>query len=107
MKFHLHLIDLSLLLLIALLSSCSNTTNNESINDITPSADSNDNDYMYSSYKGLVMTGYQGWFSAEGDEANRGWYHYQKDGEFAPNRSTIDFWPDVSDYTKTDRKSVV
>lgn len=101
MKFHLHLIDLSLLLLLALLSSCSNTTNDDSINDITPSADSNDNDYMFSSYKGLVMTGYQGWFSAEGDEANRGWYHYQKDGEFAPNRSTIDYWPDVSDYTKT------
>ena len=28
------------------------------------------------SYKGLVMAGYQGWFNAEGDGADRGWNHH-------------------------------
>ena len=32
----------------------------------------------YNSYRGLVMAGYQGWHSAEGDGANRGWHHYEK-----------------------------
>ena len=30
---------------------------------------------QYNSYKGLVMAGYQGWFNAPDDGANRGWYH--------------------------------
>ncbi|TNF43313.1 MAG: xylosidase, partial [Bacteroidetes bacterium] len=30
----------------------------------------------YTSYKGLVMAGYQGWFRAPGDEANSGWGHF-------------------------------
>jgi len=29
----------------------------------------------YTSYKNLVMAGYQGWFTAEGDGAERGWRH--------------------------------
>jgi hypothetical protein len=56
---------------------------------------------LYTSYKGLVMAGYQGWFTAEGDGAERGWHHYQKSGRFEPGMSTIDFWPDVSEYAKT------
>ena len=32
----------------------------------------------YTSYKNLVMAGYQGWFTAEGDGAERGWRHYQR-----------------------------
>ena len=56
---------------------------------------------LYTSYKGLVMAGYQGWFTAEGDGAERGWHHYEKSGKFEPGMSTIDFWPDVSEYTKT------
>jgi hypothetical protein len=55
----------------------------------------------YTSYDGLVMAGYQGWFNAEGDGANRGWHHYEKHGQFKPGISTIDFWPDVSEYDKT------
>ena len=27
----------------------------------------------FTSYKGLVMAGYQGWFRAPEDEANKGW----------------------------------
>lgn len=56
---------------------------------------------MYPSCKGLVMCGYQGWFRADGDEANRGWGHYGRGSEFDPGNNTIDFWPDVSEYEKT------
>ena len=38
----------------------------------------------YMSYKGLVMAGYQGWFNAAGDGADRGWNHYTSDGIFGP-----------------------
>ena len=50
----------------------------------------------YDSYQGLVMAGYQGWFAAVGDESNRGWYHYG----FRDDNATIDFWPDMTEYTK-------
>jgi hypothetical protein len=56
---------------------------------------------LFKSYNGLVMAGYQGWFTAEGDGAGRGWHHYEKNNRFEPGVSTIDFWPDVSDYSKT------
>lgn len=57
----------------------------------------------YTSHHNLVMAGYQGWFAANGDESNRGWYHYQNGscGGFFPGCSSIDFWPDITDeYTK-------
>lgn len=50
----------------------------------------------YDSYNGLVMAGYQGWFAAEGDNSQRGWYHYG----FRGDNASIDFWPDISEYTK-------
>jgi len=56
---------------------------------------------LYTSYEGLVMCGYQGWFTAEGDGAGRHWHHYEKSGQFKPGISTIDFWPDVSEYEVT------
>lgn len=57
---------------------------------------------VYPSYTGLVMAGYQGWFAAEGDDSNRGWYHYRgRGGIFAPGNTNVDFWPDVREYTKT------
>src|SRR6188472_2712448 len=55
---------------------------------------------QYKSYKGLVMAGYQGWFAAEGDGSQRGWYHYQGNGGFYPGNTNVDFWPDITDYTK-------
>lgn len=60
---------------------------------------------LYKSYTGLVMAGYQGWFTAEGDGAERGWHHYEKNGRFEPGMNTIDFWPDVTEYTKTYKTS--
>ncbi|HEX2394926.1 MAG TPA: choice-of-anchor Q domain-containing protein, partial [Bacteroidales bacterium] len=47
------------------------------------------------SYKGLSMTGYQGWFSAQGDGSGQNWVHYAKNGTFAPGSCVIDFWPDM------------
>ncbi|MET0243876.1 MAG: glycoside hydrolase family 71/99-like protein [Flavitalea sp.] len=57
---------------------------------------------LFTSYKGLVMAGYQGWFAAEGDASERGWYHYTNHscGGFAPGCSAVDFWPDMQEYTK-------
>ena len=55
----------------------------------------------FTSYKGLVMAGYQGWFRAPEDEANKGWGHYGVGQKFDFENNTIDFWPDVSEYKKT------
>lgn len=55
---------------------------------------------QYDSYKGLVMAGYQGWHNAEGDGANRGWYHYRGRTGFHPGSTNVDLWPDVSEYPK-------
>ncbi|NDV84056.1 glycoside hydrolase family 71/99-like protein [Bacteroides sp. 51] len=55
----------------------------------------------YNSYKGLVMAGYQGWFNAPDDGADRGWYHYKGNNGFTPGSCTVDMWPDVSEYEKT------
>jgi glycoprotein endo-alpha-1,2-mannosidase len=52
----------------------------------------------YMSYKGLVMAGYQGWFNCEGDGADRGWTHYNKNGKFEDGSCTIDFWPEMDEY---------
>ena len=47
------------------------------------------------------MAGYQGWFNAPEDGANRGWYHYQGDNnQFEPGITKVDFWPDMTEYTK-------
>ena len=55
----------------------------------------------YTSYKGLVMAGYQGWFRAAGDEDDSQWNHFGSNGKFDKDHNTIDFWPDVSEYPKT------
>jgi hypothetical protein len=60
-----------------------------------------ENEILYPSYKGLIMAGYQGWFRADGDEANKGWGHYGRNGKFDKKHNTIDIWPEVSEYKKT------
>ena len=63
----------------------------------------------YDTYRGLIMAGYQGWFGTPGDGSpmtavpNQGWYHYRESEQFRPGvlRNSIDFWPDMSEYTKT------
>lgn len=52
---------------------------------------------------GKVVTGYQGWFRAEGDGAGMGFHHYRKGRRFAPGSCTIDMWPDMSEYSTSER----
>lgn len=54
--------------------------------------------------KGKVMCGYQGWFSAEGDGAKRGWVHYGrgKNG-FRPEFCTFDLWPDMTEMDEDEK----
>lgn len=51
----------------------------------------------YPAYEGLVMSGYQGWFRAEGDGSNAGFSHYFSGKE----KVGIDMWPDMTEYEKT------
>jgi hypothetical protein len=51
-----------------------------------------------------VMCGYQGWFNAEGDGAERGWVHWTKRrGPLGPGSAKIDLWPDVSELGADER----
>jgi hypothetical protein len=51
-----------------------------------------------------VMCGYQGWFNAEGDGAERGWVHWTKGrGPLGPSNAKIDLWPDVSELGADER----
>ncbi|MDR0371917.1 MAG: T9SS type A sorting domain-containing protein [Prevotellaceae bacterium] len=54
----------------------------------------------YTSYNGLVMAGYQGWFSCPGDPVNAGWFHYPNGGQVAQGHISIDFWPDMREYAR-------
>ncbi len=61
----------------------------------------------FDSYKGLVMAGYQGWFGGPKVSDNVGfgneqWYHYREGGTFKPGvlQNSIDFWPDMREYTQ-------
>lgn len=55
------------------------------------------------SIEGKILCGYQGWFNAEGDGADLGWKHYTNKGKFEPGMCSIDMWPDMTEYTKSER----
>lgn len=54
----------------------------------------------FKSYKGLIMAGYQGWFNAPEDGADRGWYHYKSRGDFGPGNTKVDMWPETRELKK-------
>jgi len=49
----------------------------------------------HTSFDGLSMTGYQGWFRTPTDGFNRGWRHYGGGGAFKPGFASIEYWPDM------------
>jgi hypothetical protein len=55
----------------------------------------------FPAYQGLVMCGYQGWFRTQGDGSGEGWVHYDSQGKFDAAHVHLDFWPDMSEYSKT------
>lgn len=93
---------ISLLLVFLVYASCDESSDPNTDPDPTDTTDNeipDDPNAVYKSYDKLVMAGYQGWFAAEGDDSNRGWYHYEKGGcGFEPGCSTIDMWPDMAEY---------
>jgi hypothetical protein len=50
--------------------------------------------------EGKIFAGYQGWFNAEGDGSGLGWKHYKNRDGFKPGSINIDFWPDLTEYSK-------
>src|SRR5690625_315188 len=95
--------NIALILFFQLLfiTQCSKSLDETENNSHIPEAVYDETGLLYTSYNGLVMAGYQGWFAAEGDESNRGWYHYKNDScGFEPGCSSIDMWPDMEEYKK-------
>jgi hypothetical protein len=57
-----------------------------------------------STLTGKVMCGYQSWFNAEGDGANRGYNHWTRGGvRPAPNTVKVDLWPDMTELGPDER----
>lgn len=52
---------------------------------------------------GKVVTGYQGWFRAEGDGSGLGFQHYRKGRRFEPGSCSIDLWPDLTEFDADER----
>lgn len=52
---------------------------------------------IHPSYKGRVMTGYQGWFRTPGDGSKRGWVHWGA-GEFGDDNCTVEAFPEMDEY---------
>jgi hypothetical protein len=52
---------------------------------------------------GKVVTGYQGWFRAEGDGSGLGWVHYGRGKGFSPQAYSFDIWPDLTEFTPEER----
>jgi hypothetical protein len=54
---------------------------------------------------GKVMTGYQGWFNTPDDGSGLGWVHWAQRSSkpFEPGNVTIDLWPDMTEYSDSER----
>lgn len=56
---------------------------------------------------GRVVTGYQGWFTAQDDGMDRGWVHWGFEGDFTHGKVTVDMWPDMTDYAEDLRHDTI
>ncbi len=80
---------------------------NEAYSVLKPSPQSSSERANPSGLKGKIMTGYQGWFRAEGDGHGMGFHHYGKRGKLGPGNLSIDLWPDLSEYDEDERFETV
>jgi hypothetical protein len=55
------------------------------------------------SLSGKVVTGYQGWFRAEGDASGLGWVHFGRGKLFTDKDYSFDLWPDLSEFPPEER----
>ena len=76
---------------ICMIFLCSCRTSKNLITSTTPVGNSID---------GKILAGYQGWFNAEGDASGLGWKHYSNNKGFKPGNINIDFWPELTEYSK-------
>jgi len=49
----------------------------------------------HTSYSGISMTGYQGWFGTPDDGLTNEWRHYNNSQGFKPGAASIEYWPDM------------
>ena len=64
-----------------------------------------DGPLLHPSLEGKVVTGYQGWFRAEGDTSGLGWVHYGPGKRFSPEAYAFDLWPDLAEFPPEERFS--
>ena len=57
----------------------------------------------HATLEGKVVTGYQGWFRAEGDGSGLGWVHYGPGKRFSTEAYSFDLWPDLSEFPPEER----
>lgn len=56
---------------------------------------------------GKVLCGYQGWFRCPGDGTSDGFLHWSRNARrLTPDTVTVEMWPDMSDYTDSERYPV-
>ena len=55
--------------------------------------------------EGKIMAGYQGWFNTPEDGSGLGWTHWMNNESkpFGPGNVAVDLWPDMSEYTASER----
>ena len=94
------MISLRILLWSLLLGSVSANpvSMDEAYGVLTPAKETSNRSERPSGIKGKVLTGYQGWFRAEGDGSGMGFHHYQKGRKFEPGACSIDLWPDLTGF---------
>ena len=58
---------------------------------------------LHHTLSGKVVTGYQGWFRAEGDASGLGWVHFGRGKLFTDKDYSFDLWPDLSEFPPEER----
>ncbi|WP_010136366.1 glycoside hydrolase family 71/99-like protein [Ochrovirga pacifica] len=80
--------------------SCSTSSSQKIEVNIEDNINSDENGQNeVTSVKGKILSGYQGWFNTPTDGYNLGWKHYKISGKFEPGICSIDYWPDLTEFT--------